>query len=255
MDGLINFHKPLGLTSTQALTRVRRITGQRKSGHAGSLDPAAEGVLLICLGRGTKLVERLMELPKVYRTTARLDLVSPGFDSEKPPTQVEIAQPPDLAAVASALVGFQGAIMQIPPALSAIKVGGRPAYRLSRAGRPPELAPRPVHIYWIRLLNYAWPSLDFELACGRGTYVRALIRDIGLRLGTGGCLTSLVRLAVGPFQLLDSWSLTRLEATSASGEYVTTLETAGVMLAEPIAVPQPPAGPPDARDDAIETTS
>jgi tRNA pseudouridine55 synthase len=233
MDGLINLHKPLGLTSTQALYRVRDITGQPKSGHAASLDPAAEGVLLVCLGRGTKLVEALMNLPKVYRATARLDLTSPGHDSEKPPTTVTGLTAPAAEQLARVLTGFEGRIEQVPPALSAVKVGGRPAYKLSRRGRAPQLAARPVEVYWLHLRGYAWPRLEFDVACGRGTYIRALIRDIGAQLGTAGCLTSLVRLAVGPFSIETSWSLEALGAAAASpSEFVIPPERVLGLLSE-----------------------
>jgi tRNA pseudouridine55 synthase len=225
---------------------VRRITGQRKSGYAGTLDPAAEGVLVVCFGRATKLVERLLDQPKVYRATAQLDLVSPGFDSEKPPQLVEVAARPGRADVAAVLASFEGRIDQVPPALSAVKVWGRAAYSLSRAGRPPVLAARPVHIYWTHLRQYEWPRLGFDVACGRGTYIRALIRDIGARLGTGGCLTALIRQAVGPFQVHQSWSLARLEGTGDPGEYLTTLEAARAMLdASAAAIPPRPQAVPD----------
>jgi tRNA pseudouridine55 synthase len=243
MDGIINVYKPLGLTSARTLDHVRRITGQRKSGYAGTLDPAAEGVLVVCLGRATKLVEWLLDQPKVYRATARLDLVSPGFDSEKPPQLIEVGIRPGRADVAAVLTSFEGRIDQVPPALSAVKVAGRAAYRLSRAGRPPMLAARPVHIYWTNLWQYEWPCLGFDVACGRGTYIRALIRDIGTRLGTGGCLTALVRQAVGPFQVQQSWSLARLEAAGEPSAYLTTLETARALVAGPVAaIPPRPAG-------------
>lgn len=211
MDGLINLYKPVGLTSAVALQRARRITGQRKSGHAGTLDPAAEGVLILCLGRATKLVESLMDLPKVYRATARLDQTSPGYDSERDVTPVAVERIPDEAAVRAALSRFVGEIQQVPPALSAVKVGGRPAYRLSREGKPPELAARPVRIYQTTLWSYNWPCVEFEVACGRGTYIRALIRDLGVALQTGGCLTRLVRTAVGPWTADAAWTLERLE--------------------------------------------
>ncbi len=241
MDGLINLFKPVGMTSARALDRIRRITGQRKSGHAGTLDPEAEGVLLICLGRATKLVERLMDQPKVYRTTARLDITSAGHDREGRTESVPVAQPPDAARVAETLRRFEGTIQQIPPALSAVKVRGRPAYRLSRAGKPPELAPRPVQIYWIHMRRYAWPALEFDLACGRGTYVRALIRDIGVELGTGGCLTALTRQAIGPFRSAESWTLERLTSATDPSEYILPLERAqSVLAARPIVIPARP---------------
>lgn len=224
MDGLINLYKPRGITSAKALYRVRKIVEERKSGHAGTLDPMAEGVLLLCLGKATKLVERIMDWPKTYRTIARLDLTSASFDAEGETQPVQVAEPPSQEAVERVLAGFVGVIEQVPPAISALKVGGRPAYKLSRSGRPPELAARPVQIHALRLLRYAWPELEFEVCCGRGTYVRALIRDIGRRLGTGGCLTSLLRAAVGPFTSERAWTIVKLEELADPTSAVVGLE-------------------------------
>ncbi len=240
MDGIINLNKPLGLTSAKALYRVRKITGQRKSGHAGALDPQASGVLVLCLGRATKLVEALMDQPKTYRTTARLDVTSTSFDSESPLIPVPVATPPAAELVADVLRSLEGTIQQVPPAISALKVGGQPAYKLSRAGQPPRLDARPVNVYWLHLHRYEWPELELEMACGRGTYVRALIRDIGERLGMGGCLTALERLRVGPFRIAESWSLERLELAHPS-EYVVPLDRARELLAlRPVPIPPRP---------------
>jgi len=225
VDGLLNVYKPVGLTSARAVDQVRRITGERKSGHAGTLDPAAEGVLLVCLGRGTKLVERLMDLPKVYRATARLDCVSRGFDSEKGMQPVSVARVPSEAELRTALAALEGWIEQVPPAFSALKISGVAAYKLARHGRIPELPPRRVHVYWIHVRRYSWPELDFEVACGRGTYIRALVRDLGLRLNTGGCLTGLLRSAVGPFQVASAWRLEHL-AGARPEEYLVPLDAA-----------------------------
>ncbi len=241
MDGILNLHKPVGLTSAKALACVRELLGQRKSGHAGTLDPLAEGVLVICLGRATKLVEALMDQPKVYRATAALDVTSTSFDSETPAVPIPVAQPPAPQRVMEVLRGFEGASEQMPPTSSALKVGGRPAYKLSRAGQTPLLRARPIRIYWLYLHRYHWPLLDFEVACGRGTYVRALVRDIGVRLGAGGRLTALTRRAVGPFELADSWSLERLAALADRTQAVVPLERAHALLAaRPIEVPARP---------------
>ena len=212
MDGLINLYKPVGFSSAQALEEVRRITGQRKSGHAGALDLLADGVLVLCLGRATKLVETLMHQPKLYRVTARLDVTSESFDLELPLVSVPDARPPTREELLTALRRFEGVTEQVPPTSSAVKVGGRSAYELTRAGRPPTLAARPVRIDWIVVRGYEWPVLEFDMCCGRGTYVRSLIRDLGTRLGTGGCLTTLRRIAVGPFHADQAWTLARLAA-------------------------------------------
>lgn len=241
MDGLINLYKPLGLTSAQALERARGILGPYRSGHAGALDPLADGVLLLCIGRGTKLVERLMDQPKVYRATAALDVTSDSFDREHPARPVAVARTPDEAAVRATLAALEGEIAQVPPASSALKIGGKPAYALFRAGRAPVLAARPVRIYWLHLHRFEWPEIDFEVACGRGTYIRALIRDLGAALGVGGCLTSLRRLAVGPLTMADSWSLERLAPRGALAEALVTLDHARERLAGPPATPPRPA--------------
>lgn len=240
MDGIINLHKPVGITSAKALYRVRKITGVRKSGHAGTLDPAADGVLVLCLGRATKLVEALMDQPKLYRATARLDVTSESFDSDRPLVEVPVATVPDEDAVRAACRRFHGAVEQVPPAISAVKVGGKPAYKLNRAGHALTLSPRTVQIYWMHVHRYQWPTIDFELACGRGTYVRALIRDLGAVLGTGGCLTALTRTAVGPFRVADAHGFDELENAAGPQEYVVTLDQARRLLAQrPVEIPRP----------------
>jgi tRNA pseudouridine55 synthase len=240
LDGIINLNKPLGLTSARAVAEVRGLLGHPKAGHAGTLDPLADGVLVICLGRGTKLVELLMDQPKIYRTRALLDITSPCFDRERPAIPVAVAEPPSADQVAAVLRSFEGLIDQVPPASSAVKIDGRPAYKLHRAGRVPKLAARPVRIDWVHLHRYEWPELDFELCCGRGTYVRALIRDIGVRLGTGGCLTGLTRVAVGPFHIDQAWSFERLRGAGDRHAAVIPLERARALLAGPPDMPVRP---------------
>ena len=239
MDGVINLNKPTGITSAKALYRVRKITRVRKSGHAGTLDPGAAGVLLLCLGKATRLVEALMDQPKVYRATARLDVTSESFDCDRPLIDVPVAAVPDAAGVRAACGRFEGVIEQVPPAISAVKVGGRPAYKRRRAGETLELEARRVHVYWFHVHRYEWPTIDFELACGRGTYVRALIRDLGTALGTGGCLTTLTRTAVGPFRLAEAHSFADLESAAGPEDYLIPLQRARDLLAQR-PVPTPP---------------
>ncbi len=248
LEGIINLDKPTGLTSAKALYRVRKLTGQRKSGHAGTLDPGASGVLLLCLGRGTKLVERLMDHPKVYRTTARLDVTSESLDADSPLQPVPCDRVPALEQVQVALAGLTGAIEQVPPTISALKVGGRAAYKLARAGQAPALAARTVQVYWIELHRYEWPEVELTVACGRGTYVRALARDLGAQLGLGGCVMDLRRLAVGPFRAEEAWTLERLD-NSAPEEYLISLES-GARLAT--TMPTTPVRPPGSVDFAGE---
>lgn len=241
MDGLINLDKPAGISSTRALERVRRATGQRRSGHAGTLDPAAGGVLLVCLGKATRLVERLMDQPKVYTATARLDVTSESHDAASPMIPIDVRTPPEASEVLQAAARLEGLIEQVPPVISAIKVAGRPAYRLARSGRPPQLAPRLVKIYWIHVVEYCWPRLSFSLACGRGTYVRAVIRDWGAALGAGGCLTSLTREAVGPFRRAEACTIEQLERAADAAPFVVPLERVRELLStDPPPIPARP---------------
>ncbi len=241
MDGIIILNKPTGITSAKALYRVRTITGERKSGHAGTLDPAASGVLVLCLGKATKLVESIMDQPKVYRATARLDVISESFDADRPLHAVEVTTVPTIEALREACAEFTGVIEQTPPQISAVKIGGVPAYKRKSGDGPMVLAPRPVTIYWLQVHSFAWPTLDFEMCCGRGTYVRSLIRDLGQRLGTGGCLTSLARNRVGPFTLDKSWSLESLSKASGPSEYLIELERArSVLAADRVTIPPCP---------------
>jgi len=231
VDGIITLNKPTGITSAKALYRVRSITGERKSGHAGTLDPAASGVLVLCLGKATKLVEAIMDQPKVYRATARLDVTSESFDSDRPLTAVEVAAIPTIEAVRGACAVFAGVTEQVPPQISAVKVGGVPAYKRKTGDGQVVLAARPVTVYWLHIHALSWPTIDFEMCCGRGTYVRSLIRDLGERLGTGGCLTSLTRSQVGPFTVENAWSLESLRAAPDPSEYMMDLERARTALA------------------------
>ena len=239
--GIITLNKPVGITSAKALYRVRKITRVRKSGHAGTLDPAADGVLALCLGKATKLVESIMDQPKVYRATARLDVTSDSYDSDLPLVPVDTKCPPTPAQLREVLFSFEGRIEQVPPAFSAIKIGGRPAYKLARKNQAPQLEARMVNVYWLHLWAYDWPVVAFGMCCGRGTYVRALIRDLGQRLGTGGCLTVLTRRAVGPFTLDDAVTFEDLEKMKDPLATLLPLNRAKELLeVRPIPIPPRP---------------
>jgi len=220
---------------------VRKIIGVRKSGHAGTLDPAADGVLVLCLGQGTKLTEAWMDQPKVYRATARLDITSESFDTDGEVTEVQVQRRPTAEQIRVALARFVGHIQQVPPSISAIKVNGQPAYLSARRGRPLVLKARGVHVFWLYLHSYQWPEVDLEMACGRGTYVRALIRDLGMALETGGCLSSLTRTAVGPFRATEAWTYETLEAEASGHRWLTPLDEVRSKLAlRPVAIPPVP---------------
>jgi tRNA pseudouridine55 synthase len=205
LHGVLNVDKPAGISSARVVGRVKRLLPRgTKIGHAGTLDPFATGVLLLLVGKATKLCERLMDEPKQYETTVKLGATTPTDDleSEETPT-------PGAAALAepllrAALGPLVGEILQRPPAFSALKVAGRRAYDLARDGKAVELQPRRVRVYGIELLDYPWPLVRLRIDCGRGTYIRAIARDLGEALGVGGYLTQLRRTRVGPFMASDA---------------------------------------------------
>jgi tRNA pseudouridine55 synthase len=197
--GILVIDKPEGLTSMQAVARVRRRAGGARTGHAGTLDPLATGVLVMALGKATRLIERLMATDKRYRTLVNLAAFTSTDDREGEPQPVAVAAPPLSNDVQAAVSRFVGRTQQRPPAFSAVKVGGRRAYKLARQGAPVELAARAVTIHSIQVVTYAWPHVELDVHCAKGTYIRSLARDLGVSLGTGGFCESIRRTAVGPF--------------------------------------------------------
>jgi tRNA pseudouridine55 synthase len=212
--GVLNLNKPAGLTSRDVVNRVSRPLRGTKVGHAGTLDPLASGVLVVCVGPATRLIEYVQRLPKTYRTVVRLGARSDTLDADGRVVEVADATVPAEAAVRSALAGQVGTILQEPPQFSALKVEGRRAYDLARAGREVELAARPVTIHRIEVLGYAWPRLELEIECGGGTYIRSIARDVGEALGCGGLVEVLVRTRIGPFALADALDPLVLSAAS-----------------------------------------
>lgn len=211
-QGVINLDKPPGLTSARVVGVVKRLLPRgTKIGHAGTLDPFATGVLLLLVGRATKACERLMDAPKQYEATVKFGATTATDDPESPEVPATPISPPPTAAVVAAAQKLVGDILQRPPAFSAMKVDGRRAYDLARKGKLVELEPRPVRVYAIDLLQYAWPLLTLRIDCGRGTYVRAIARDLGAALGTGGYLVRLRRTRVGPFTVEDAVTLDQLK--------------------------------------------
>lgn len=216
-SGILNVDKPSGLTSHDVVALVRRASQQRQVGHAGTLDPLATGVLLVCLGKGTRVTEFLMASPKTYRAAIHLGVTTTTDDAEGE----VVAQAPvavSSAEIQRALIQFVGAIGQIPPAYSALKRGGQRLYRLARRGQTPELRPRPVEIYELQVEQWTPPLLYVQVRCGPGTYIRSLARDLGKALGCGAHLASLRRTASGRFAVDQAVSPQRIEAAFASGD-------------------------------------
>lgn len=192
--------KPVGLTSHDVIDQLRRLTGEQRIGHAGTLDPLAEGVLVVGIGRAsTKELSAIVHKDKEYLATIRLGATSVTDDAEGPITEQRVTQIPDVTAIKQTLQQFVGNITQQPPAYSAIKVRGRPAHRRLRAGQMVELKPRPVMIHALELMDYRWPDLKVRVVTGPGVYIRALARDLGGMLNVGGYLAALTRTRVGQF--------------------------------------------------------
>jgi tRNA pseudouridine55 synthase len=210
LHGWIALDKPEGLTSAKALAQVKRLLKVEKAGHGGTLDPLASGLLPIALGEATKTAAYAMDGRKSYRFTIAWGAETATDDRESAPLATSHLRP-DRAAIEQALQGFRGEISQMPPAFSALKVEGERAYHLARAGKPPELQPRMVTIERLDLVDTPDPDhAVFEVDCGKGTYVRALARDIGRALGCLGHLASLRRTAVWPFREADMIPLDKL---------------------------------------------
>jgi tRNA pseudouridine55 synthase len=202
--GLIVLNKPRGITSRQAVDVVKRLVRPAKTGHAGTLDPLATGVLVVCVGAATRLIEYVQRMPKRYRATFLLGQSSPTEDVEGEITFHAEAPQPTLDELQAAARRLTGEILQRPPAFSALKVEGRRAYDLARAGHDVELQPRPVTIHRLDVLHYDYPELTVEIECGSGTYVRSLGRDLAESLGGHAVMSSLVRLAIGGFRVEEA---------------------------------------------------
>jgi len=208
MNGFLLLDKPGGITSREALNRIKRWFPKRtKIGHTGTLDPLATGVLVACIGAATRLADYIQAMPKGYDSRIRLGATSSTDDADGEVQIDSAASPPSREQLDAAIAGFIGTIEQLPPAFSALMVGGRRAHELARKGEAVLLAARPVSITAIRVHQYEWPFVDVAIDCGKGTYIRSLARDLGAALGVGGMVETLRRTHVGPFAAEDGVSL------------------------------------------------
>lgn len=221
--GFINVDKPAGMTSFDVVRAVRRASGVRRVGHAGTLDRPATGVLPIALGAATRLVGTLMDARKRYRGSVTLGVETDTYDAAGEVQARRDASGVTRADVERALDAFRGELLQAPPAFSAVKRDGERAWRAARRGERPQLEPRPVTVYGLALTDCEPPRVGIEVECGKGFYMRSLAHDLGAALGVGGHLAALSRTAVGPFRAGDAVALDdavlRLEA-GATGELV-----------------------------------
>ena len=201
MNGILVIDKPGGLTSRDVVNRVQDwFPRKTKIGHTGTLDPLATGVLVVCIGAATRLADYVQAMGKAYASRIRLGASSTTDDADGSVSAIEVAIPPLRERIEELLAGFVGAIEQIPPSVSALKVDGHRAHDLVRKGQEVPLAARTVRVKAIRVLGYEWPFLDVEIDCGKGTYIRSIARDLGEALGVGGLVQTLRRTRVGPFE-------------------------------------------------------
>ena len=228
VHGWVILDKPLGMGSTQAVAKVRHLFDAKKAGHAGTLDPMATGILAIALGEATKTVPYAMDSDKIYRFTAQWGESRDSDDAEGAVTGTTDARP-TREAIEAMLPRFTGTLNQVPPAYSAVKVGGMRAYDLARDGEEVVLEPRAVEVYEARLLGVTADTAEFEILCGKGTYVRSWVRDIALALGTLGYVSALRRTRLGGFTEKDAApleSLTPFMHSPAAFAYLKPLSTA-----------------------------
>jgi len=211
VDGILNIDKPWGKTSFSVVALVKRLSGERRVGHAGTLDPMATGVLPVCFGQGTRIIEFLAEATKTYRTQIELGVTTDTYDasgkiiSKRDPSGVSREQ------LESALDAFRGITQQTPPMYSAVKHQGQRLYELARAGIRVARKSRPTKIFKLEIVDWQPPVVTVEVECGKGTYIRSVAHDLGQSLGCGAHLKSLIRLSYGPFDIKTAVSVPQLE--------------------------------------------
>jgi len=214
--GILNIDKPAGKSAHHVVHTIRKASNIARVGHAGTLDPMATGVMLVCVGQAVRVTEYLIDHDKKYRARVRLGIATDTYDA----TGTIVAQRQVTATreqIIDALQSFVGKLSQMPPAYSAIKQAGVPLYKLARRGIAVETQPRPVEIYSLELLDVALPDIEFAVHCSKGTYIRSLAHDLGATLGCGAHLTALTRTAVGQFSLDDALPLDQLREVIAQG--------------------------------------
>jgi tRNA pseudouridine55 synthase len=207
MDGLLVINKPSGWTSFDVVAKIRGKLKVRKIGHTGTLDPMATGVLVLCIGKATKLAQKMIGLDKEYIAEIMFGAVSDTDDAEGKVVINKEAGVKSETEIVRALKQFEGVIKQVPPKFSAKKIDGQRAYKLARKGKEVKLEPSEVTIHEIELLDYKWPVLKVRVSCGKGTYMRSLARDLGEALGVGGYLSKLERTKVGQYSIDHSVSI------------------------------------------------
>jgi tRNA pseudouridine55 synthase len=203
--------KQVGITSFDVIYRLRRWHGVEKAGHAGTLDPNATGLLIVCIGRETKQLHRFADLEKEYSATMQLGIQTPSYDTETDVTERKDFSSVTLDALMDVCRRFTGRQMQTPPMYSAVKHRGKPLYKYARRGKILERRPKEIDIRQLSITAFSAPNVEFKVTCSKGTYVRSLVHDIGIALGCGATLTALRRTRIGEFRVEDAVTLTQLD--------------------------------------------
>lgn len=219
MNGILNINKPEGPTSSNIVSRVKKLLHEKRVGHAGTLDPAASGVLPICFGQGTRVVEYLMDSTKDYRTEIEFGITTDTYDAAGSVTSRKDPSCVDRNQIETALNNFLGDIQQVPPIYSALKHKGKPYYELARAGIDVALTSRPVVVHNITILDWQPPVVTIDITCGKGTYIRSIAHDLGQILGCGAHMKSLVRRRYGQFSIEEAVSVDELEQSYPGSDW------------------------------------
>lgn len=232
IHGVININKEKGYTSHDVVAKLRGIVGQKKIGHTGTLDPDATGVLPVCLGKATKLCDMLTDKSKTYETIMLLGKTTDTQDISGSVLSESSVESIDEDAVKKCIGEFVGDYLQVPPMYSALKVNGKKLYELARQGIEVERKARPVVIHEIKILEIALPRVRMEVSCSKGTYIRTLCHDIGLKLGCGACMEELIRTKVSCFEISDSLTLGQVQELKEAGKIEEILVPIDAMFSE-----------------------
>ena len=230
IDGIINLNKPRDKTSFQMVSLIKRLSRERRIGHAGTLDPIATGVLPICLGKATRLVEFLQDGRKVYQAEIEFGITTDSYDCSGNILSKSDGSSLTRNHINDALAKFHGAIFQSPPPFSAVKYKGKPLYYWARAGLPVPSKIRTVMIFNIAVQAFEPPILDVRIECSKGTYIRSLAHNLGQEVGCGACLNNLVRLQNGPFGIEESVDVLRVEKAFRGGAYEDVVQSMDIAV-------------------------
>ena len=243
LDGILAIDKPIGPTSHDVVASLRRILGMRRIGHCGTLDPLASGVLVTCLGRYTRLSQWISAAEKEYESTFRLGAESDTGDSQGTLATRDVGDPPTLNQVDSAMMAFRGCIDQVPPAYSAVKIGGVRSYEFARRQEQVQAASRQVRVSTFEILSFRYPDLKVRVVCSKGTYVRALANDLGEKLGCGAYVEQLRRVRAGTVDERDAITLAEVERRMGDGEEIEQSFTSPKDALRPLPAVTLPAAP------------